>query len=495
MNLGKQELDALLGRWPAPLPRRGGDVGGRDEQGEEGRWDERADTIVKVALSSKGEGEALDVLLAAPNLPPEPGESGVAFLSGEKKMMDREKEQGDAADEGASTKPPAPSVAPPADRKRTSLKEMAARASQSGGRPSSPGARPSSPGAAPASVAPPARPSQFPATDSKLRPATAAPLPRPAEAGKDDSGVINLDVVRASATAQQVAAAEKAKPAQAGLFEDDHTVESAVNPAEKPTATKAPQVAVVAAKKNRAGPMAGIAIAVLGLAAAFAIVHKRTPPGAPQPAPVAESRPKPEGAAAPVGPSTAAPQAAPGPSAVAAADPTSAPASPEPEGKQADPLKGGPLGGPAPGTTAAPSKDAVADAKGAAPSGKGGDLQSEMARAVGGSDQPKPGDPSPTPEPASGGTKNQNIPEQPSQGSVQAAVSAVIGGAKACVAGADDISRATVTFSSSGAVSSVSVSGWAAAHGKSACVQAALKGAKVGAFSKSTFTVPVPIRP
>jgi hypothetical protein len=71
----------------------------------------------------------------------------------------------------------------------------------------------------------------------------------------------------------------------------------------------------------------------------------------------------------------------------------------------------------------------------------------------------------------------------------------VISGAKACVSGADDISRAQVTFSSQGTVTGVSVTGWAAAHGKSACVQAALKGAKVGQFSKGSFTVGVPIRP
>jgi hypothetical protein len=97
------------------------------------------------------------------------------------------------------------------------------------------------------------------------------------------------------------------------------------------------------------------------------------------------------------------------------------------------------------------------------------------------------------PEPANG--RNQNIPEQPSQGSVQAAIGVVMSGAKACVAGADDVSRAQVTFSSNGSVTSVSVTGWAAAHGKSACVQSALKGAKVGQFSKPSFTLGFPIRP
>jgi Flp pilus assembly protein TadG len=101
-----------------------------------------------------------------------------------------------------------------------------------------------------------------------------------------------------------------------------------------------------------------------------------------------------------------------------------------------------------------------------------------------------------TPEPTAASLpKNQNIPEQPSQGAVAAALNPVMGAAKACVAGADDVSRASVTFASSGGVTSVSVSGWAAAHGKSGCVQAALKGAKTQPFSKPSFTVGVPIRP
>ena len=117
-----------------------------------------------------------------------------------------------------------------------------------------------------------------------------------------------------------------------------------------------------------------------------------------------------------------------------------------------------------------------------------------MIRVAGGSAK-DPAEAAGTPEPAAGNAKTQNIPEQPSQGSVQAAVGTVMGGAKGCVAGADDVSRANVTFSSGGAVTSVSVTGWAAAHGKSSCVQAALKGAKVGAFSKPSYTVGVTIRP
>jgi hypothetical protein len=253
MNLaGKEGLDALLKDWPAPPPGSG------ELQDVERMWDERADATVKAALEGKGAAVDLDALLAAPALPPEAGESGITAAP--------------------------PSIAPaPGERKRTSLKEIAARASQAGARPSSagrdggaphtPGPRPSSPGTAPPSIAP-------------GRPSSPAPLPRPSEAGKEDSGVINLNVVQASVTAQERAAAEKAQPGQVGLFDDDKTEESPVNPAQQPTPAKAPSVAVISPRRTGAGPIAGIAIAVLGIAAAFAIVTRK-----PAASTVADSRP------------------------------------------------------------------------------------------------------------------------------------------------------------------------------------------------------------
>jgi len=373
--------------------------------------------------------------------------------------MSQEKEPG-----GTSTSTPIPS-----QHRRQSLKEIAARASQSGARLSQP----------PVS------------TPAPSRAAAPTPMPRPSEAGKDDSGVINLQVVHATATAQQHADAAKAKPAEAGLFEDEKTVESAANPGEKPAATKPTNVAVlhVAPKKSNAGAIGGIAIAVIGIAAAFAIVSRKPAPEAPVAAVQAEKA----AATATPAPSAAPAPATAAPTAVASADPA---ATAEAENKTADAPKG-----PAAASGAATAGTAVAAidpklAKAPKPSGKTGDLQSEMAKAVGKDGAAKAEEPvAPPPEPASGGPRSQNIPEQPSQGAVAAAFGPVMGGAKACVAGADEVSRASVTFSSSGRVSSVAVSGWAAAHGKSGCVQAALKAAKVGPFSKPNFTVGVPIRP
>jgi hypothetical protein len=471
MNLDGKQLDALLERWPAPLP-------GREKaatvQDEERRWDERADAIVKAARENVAASrEALEAVLAAPALVPEPGENGVMLLSGEKKMA-QEKDPGDA---------PASTTSPPTERKRTSLKEIAARASQSGARSTVGAPPPSSRPSSSASGTPP------PSSIAPSRPSSATPLPRPVEATKDDSGVIDLNVVHATATAQQVAAAERARPAQEGLFDG----EPANSRAEQPAPAKAVKVVAVVAKKSNTGAIGGIAIAVLGIAAAFAVFHRKLPAPAAQPpiAAVNVARPAPPAAS---GATVVTPALQP----TNAAPSVQIPADPMPVAPDSKLVRGTVAAAPpVAGGPAAPSKDAPADPALAAKTAPGapGDLQSEMARAVGPSNG---GDKSiqavPVLEPAAG-AKNQNVPEQPSQGSVQAAVGAVMGGAKACVAGADDVSRAQVTFSSAGTVSSVSVTGWAAAHGKSGCIQAALKGAKVGPFSRSSYVVAVPIRP
>ncbi|MEJ7728971.1 MAG: hypothetical protein WKG00_07140 [Polyangiaceae bacterium] len=161
-----------------------------------------------------------------------------------------------------------------------------------------------------------------------------------------------------------------------------------------------------------------------------------------------------------------------------------------------------PVGGPLPksgepGQAAPPAPAATGEAK-ATPAvppapGSPGDLASEMAKA-GGADG-KPIHQGGTGQPASGGSKNSTVPEQPPQGSVSAAVGSVMGAAKGCVGGADDVSRAQITFGSNGSVKSVSVTGWAAANGATGCVKSALQSANVGAFSKPSFTVGVTIRP
>jgi hypothetical protein len=114
-----------------------------------------------------------------------------------------------------------------------------------------------------------------------------------------------------------------------------------------------------------------------------------------------------------------------------------------------------------------------------------------MQKATGTDGKAKEGEP----EFAGGAERSKTLPEHPSPGAVQAAIGAVLGNAKACVSEADDATRATVTFKSSGDVGNVTVTGWAASNGKSGCVVSALKGAKVGAFTDASYSFSVSIRP
>jgi hypothetical protein len=87
------------------------------------------------------------------------------------------------------------------------------------------------------------------------------------------------------------------------------------------------------------------------------------------------------------------------------------------------------------------------------------------------------------------------LPEKPSTGAVQVAVGAVMGAARACVAGQAAASRATMQFASDGRVSAVTVSGPAAGTAAEGCIQTALRGARVQPFARAVFQVNLSIRP
>jgi hypothetical protein len=459
----KQDLDALLRRWPALAS---GKEEGVVEHEDKVDWEARADAIVRAAATA-GPGDA-NVLAAleAPPLPVLPGEpEKLAASAGERKMVQETESGGSLTSSGSSST--ASASAAPRERKRTSLKAIAERASQSGVRPSAPSATSSS--------------------------GTRTPVPgHPIEAEDHDSGVIDLHAVHASTTAQRGAGAERERPGIASRS-DEAKPAAALAPAEAKPPAVIPIATAKAPKKNNSGALAGFAIAVLGVAAAFALVQIQKPkeaavtPEAQSPV-TAEAKPP--------------PVEAPIATALAAAQAPAPPANAEPEIKGHGPKVAGPTpgGGLAPAAplgaraAAAPPQEKVALAPKSAPDTKPGDLGSEMARAVGAEGQAKESAAG-SPEPAAGNLKNQSIPEQPAQGSVSSAIGAVMSGAKACVSDAEDVSRANVTFASNGKVSNITVTGWAASNGKADCVKAALKGATVGPFSRSTFTVPVTIRP
>src|SRR5262249_30429685 len=113
------------------------------------------------------------------------------------------------------------------------------------------------------------------------RGAVSTPIPTPtpavvtkraAEAGKEDSGIVDLNLIRAMATPQQKAAAGVAQPAAAGLFEEDEAAAPAAAAAARaPAAVRAPEAAP-AKKRGSGGAVAGFLIATLGIAAAAGIV-------------------------------------------------------------------------------------------------------------------------------------------------------------------------------------------------------------------------------
>jgi hypothetical protein len=507
-------VDALLGQWPAlgaddrPLPPE-----------DDAAWEARADAIVAAARGAKADKAAAELLLAAPNLPAEAGEPRAPQVELETDPRARSVEQrasrpgefamSSESDGSGGSKPasmPPNSVAPMSQsptsgRPRQSLREMAERAQS--GRASIPAGPLSTPLPGRASV-PSTPPSVGRAPSSPAlttpRPATATPIPgvkRPVEASSDDSGVVNLNVVNASTDATTRAAAEKAKPGEASLFDDEPAKKDAAvaaKPAAKDSKDKTKVVAAAPAAKGGSGASVGIVIALLGIAAGIAIWQVRkggnsvADEGTTKPAVTAD---------APTAAKTAGPDGTAKPSPVAQAAPADDQGlDPDKLGDDRAPTAAGhgvKLGGPLPkaGAGAAPSAAPVAEV--AKPTGSVGTLGEEIERAAGG--KSKSGGNAGDQEPAGGAERSKTLPERPSQGAVQAAIGQVLGNAKACVSEADEATRATVTFKSSGDVAGVTVTGWASANGKSGCVVSALKGAKVGAFTDPNYSFPVTIRP
>jgi len=243
--------------------------------------------------------------------------------------------------------------------------------------------------------------------------------------------------------------------------------QSAPRAAPPPVATLQPLPARPA-PRSAAGPLAMAAIGLVGLAAAAVIVVRAQ--RANEPAPLAAAPPS--AAPAAVAPKPAA--SAPGQEIVALKDlaPSGgAAAGPKPSGeklalKGAEPKPEEPSAAPEAKPQVAPEAVAKAEDK------KDDDAAKMKPAATAG-----------------------ELPDKPSTGAVQAAIGAVMGSARACVAGQDEDSRATITFGSDGRVQSVAVSGKAAGTPAEACIRAALSKARVQPFARATFSVGSAIRP
>jgi len=461
------KLDQLLRDAPIPaLPDRSGVARGATDDAS---WDEHADQVVARAKgAAKASSEELNALLAPPVLDPEPGEHDAAFVS-------RAAPAPSAVRNVGVTKM-SESDRPKPSQRRPSLKELAERVSKTPP-PSSVAPASSRPGAAPLSAPPSAGPGP-----SSVQNALATPLPGPTSTATP----LPLSAPPA-ATRLPIGDRIGAPPAstQAPL-----SAQPASMPATAPASAAAPVIPIEMAKKpvaqkQKGGGMAGLLIAGIGIAAAAGLFFflgggkfKPSPPKADTPAEVVTATaspteevpepeadgPKPEGT---------------GDSAIDLAQ--------LPDGSASTGVTApvpGPLG-PLAGTE--PVKPKEKDPFVPNPDGT---LDEAMRDAAGNPIKKADG-----PQPASEDNTPKNVPDQPPQGAISAYVGSVMGGAKACVAGADEPSRATVTVSSSGKVTSVSVGGWAAGKSAASCIQNALKGGSVAPFSKPSYSFGVNIRP
>ena len=87
------------------------------------------------------------------------------------------------------------------------------------------------------------------------------------------------------------------------------------------------------------------------------------------------------------------------------------------------------------------------------------------------------------------------VPQKPSNGAVQGALSAMLPKARACLRRDDALSRVTLVFDSSGKVQSSSLTGAAAGKPAEGCIRNALRQMKLPPFAEPKFSAIVTVRP
>ncbi|MBI5536914.1 MAG: hypothetical protein HY898_29610 [Deltaproteobacteria bacterium] len=449
MSAADDKFDKKLDGWLTPWP-----VNERPQVA----WDDMAERIGARIARVRRES-ALDEWFEPPG-PSQPDEGSLApaRASGGPSMSEEaDKPRSDEPAKAGQEEVDKPK-SEEADKPRKSLKEIAKRVS-----------------IPPPPMAPDAGRTSSP---SLPQPATGTPLPvtsRPVEAKESDSGVVNLQAVREQAASIPDMGVA---PASTGLFDEDDEKKPAVQAA----------VARPAPKKSSMVPLFVGGVVALTAIAAVAVIGMRggQKDMAAQNAPAAASAAPVQ---APASTSSAAPvevASAEAPAASGSASPASGPLARNDDNRPAAPgeARTGDKG------VAAKAEDPKEKSPAAAPPSDPGNLQGAMDKAVGGSTPAKTAEPTAKTAPASG-----DIPEAPSQGAIQGALGAVMGAARACVAGMDEPSRAQITFGSDGHVQSVTVSGAASGKPAAGCIVAALKRAKVTPFQRSSFSVGVTIRP
>lgn len=473
-------LDAALREWP-------------EVRKPEGDWDDRAQSVVgRLRRGERGPTSAYvtdEDLLALPlGQSSEDRHNPVAFASSPLPMS------------SVANKESGTPMTMPADRERDrrSLQDLAKMASDL--------------------VAPPAA-SSMPSG-----------IHRAAEAKKDDSGIVDL----AAASQADPGASERARStplASQGLFDEEPastqasamTVEEARQPtpsvppipasvrpasppmAGAPTAGPAPVRASAPFtrdqnQKTRSGLVTLVVVAI-GAAAAGTLLLSRSrtnvdataaAPTVAVPARTAAAEPaplvKPDLGPSPVAdPPKTDPSLDPNGLAPAPAKVTVA-AAPKAIGpKAAPPTKGMTTQDLAPKVEDSPTK--MAGSLVPPTPSPAGDLGTAIKKEVG-DELPK----TPAAAATGGNAPTGNVAQKPSQGAVTGAIGAVLPDARACLGPDDPISRASIVFSSTGSVQSVSVSGAAAGKPAEACIKGALMKAKLQPFAEPTYQANITIR-
>ena len=414
-----------------------------------------------------------------------------------------------------STAPKGETMTMPADRERDrrSFQDLAKMASQSSMTP------------APLSSS----------SAASLPPSGRLSSPRPVEAKKDDSGIVDL-AMAAQSDPQGAVRAQSTPLAADGLFDDEpasirpppvsaplpsqpapsippfsvapapppslaRTTDAPAAPASTASIARAPTGVAqpVVATKKKGGAVIALVFGAVALSAAAAggFVFVKHEPKVKDDV-VAQTTPAPVATA----PAVAEPSKPAEPAAVATAapEPTLDPkALPSPQDVQlaAAAKKGG---APAPAAAAvaakAPAKEETPTLSQkdlpTAPAGPNGDLGAAMKGAVGADGKPVEA------TPAAGTTGPQfaagSVPQKPSQGAVTGALGAVLPSARACLGPDDAVSRASITFTSAGTVQSVGVTGGAVGKPAEACIKGALTKAKLAPFAEPSYTANITVR-
>jgi hypothetical protein len=327
---------------------------------------------------------------------------------------------------------------------------------------------------------------------AKREPVSLADLARASVARRGSAEAANIAKESLAVASQSRAQGEQiAQRVQAAVSQPEHAQASV-----RPPAPSARNVSTIPPARPRGGdilrgPWPGIAIAVVALAASFALYLSR-----PEPQPITIVQPAAEPAAAqrieaPRSNQPVSNAATPEPAREAALDPSSLPAlpreaaAPQGDGKSVGTVAKTPAAMPA----AAPAP--AAPGKVAAEKIVLEEEQKPAPKTAASAPAARPGDAKLRPAELS----SETMTDRPSAGAAQAAVGAVLGAARTCVAGHPQPSSAQLVFGSDGQVASVTVGGPAAGTPAGACIESALKKARVQPFAASSFSLGVTVRP